>query len=147
MGPPPPTSASPLLLPLPVTSLTAGVLGLLHTTLAVAVVLVRRSRQIAYGDGGDKLLARRLRAHGNASEYIPIFLILLALVEVQALVGPGALMGVAALFVVGRIMHGGTFLGTRPFMLGRVGGTFLTLAPIATLAVVLVLLGRVGLGV
>lgn len=48
---------------------------LLLVWLAFRVVLQRLKAQVAYGDGGSEPLARAIRTHGNAAEYIPIALI------------------------------------------------------------------------
>ena len=66
---------------MPIVSVYAAVLGLVFVALSVRVVGARREARIAIGDGGDELLQRRIRAHANFSEYVPIALILLALAE------------------------------------------------------------------
>lgn len=58
-----------------------------------------------FGDGGDDVLRRRIRAFGNFSEYAPICLILLALLEAQG-AGTTWLWLTATLLVAGRVIHG-----------------------------------------
>ncbi|MBL8659277.1 MAG: MAPEG family protein [Rhodospirillales bacterium] len=87
-----------------VTALYAAILALILLVLSMRVIAVRRRSRVAIGDGGDDTLARRIRAQGNFTEYVPIALILMLAAE-QA--GPPAWMlhalGVA--LVVGRITH------------------------------------------
>lgn len=47
------------------------------------VIATRRKSGVSMGDGGEPLLERRMRAQSNAAEYLPIFLILLAIAEMQ----------------------------------------------------------------
>ena len=88
-----------------ITSLSALILGTLYLGLIVQVILMRRDRCIGFGDGQDKQMRGALRAQVNAGEQIPIFLILLGLVETQGL--PGLWLGLMALtFFIGRLLHG-----------------------------------------
>jgi len=59
----------------------AALLGLLYVYLSLATVSRRKKVLVALGDGGDKLLQKKVRAHGNFQEYVPIALILIALFE------------------------------------------------------------------
>ena len=87
---------------LPITAITASVLGLLLIPLSVLVGATRARKQIWFLDGGDAVLLRRMRAQGNFVEYVPIALILIALVE---------LGGAQAGFVAGL---GGLLVAPRP---------------------------------
>ena len=42
-------------------------------------MLHRNRHKIGIGDGGDKALARKIRVHGNFVEYVPLGLLLMAL--------------------------------------------------------------------
>ena len=68
-----------------VTALYAGLIALLYLFLSYNVVLARRSQRVSVGDGGDKLVRKRMRTHANCAEYAPIGLILLMLVEMQGM--------------------------------------------------------------
>lgn len=122
-------------MPLPVTTLYAGLISLLMLTLAVRVILLRRSAQIGWGDGGNRVLRRRMRAFGNCAEYAPFALLLLALIE-----GNGApawmLHGIGILLIVGRVLHGWSFSFADGHMGARVAGMGLTLAAIGVAALV-----------
>lgn len=72
--------------------------------LAVRVVSHRRKGSIAIGDGGSEELTRTIRAHGNASEYIPIMMVgLLALAFLDVATWIIHALGLA--FTIGRLMH------------------------------------------
>ncbi len=51
--------------------------------LAVQVIRQRRKHQVLFADGGVDALVRARSAQSNATEYIPIFLILLGLAEMN----------------------------------------------------------------
>ena len=70
-----------------ITALYAGLCGLLLLGLAVLVVARRRSARIGIGVSDDRELERRVRAHGNAAEYVPIALLLLLVAEMSGLGG------------------------------------------------------------
>jgi uncharacterized membrane protein YecN with MAPEG domain len=66
-----------------ITGLYAALSTLLIIILAVRVVLYRQAHKIGLGDGDDRELRKRIRAHGNAIEYLPLGLILLLLLELD----------------------------------------------------------------
>ena len=61
----------------------AGILALIYLALTIRTVLARRKFSIALGHRDAPQLMRNVRAHGNFSEYVPILLILIALLEIQ----------------------------------------------------------------
>lgn len=87
-----------------ISSLYASLLALLIVWLSLHVIKLRRAKKVRLGDGGEPELQIAIRAQGNATEYIPISLILLVLLELNgaqsALVHLG---GVAVL--TGRLLH------------------------------------------
>ena len=89
---------------LPITSLTAAVLGLLLVLLAIKTIQVRVRHGVAFGDGGHAGLIAATRAHGNHAEYAPIGVILIGLLEAAGVYAP-ALGVAAAAFVAARIVH------------------------------------------
>lgn len=114
-------------------------LVLLGVVLAWRVIMVRRTRLIGLGDGGDKDLTRRIRAHGNFSEYAPLLaVILIALPLLGAKEWMVHLVGVPA--VTGRIMHGLGISRSGGTSLGRVGGMILTFAAMLSGAIILLTL-------
>ena len=102
--------------------------------LAYRVVAHRHSAKIGLGVGTDYKLERKVRAHANFAEYVPMALLALALLE---LCGLGAMWLYAfggALFV-GRLLHAfglSRKSGTSP---GRFLGTLLTWVSLAAMAV------------
>ncbi len=66
-----------------ITPIYAGLLTLLFVALSVRVIGGRRMAGVGLGDGGNRLLLRKTRAHGNFAEYVPFALILMALAELQ----------------------------------------------------------------
>ena len=87
---------------------------LLVLVLAVRVVLRRWSARIGIGDGGDKELHKRIRAHGNAIEYLPLGLLALLLLDLDGTT-PLLLHACGITLIVARVAHA---LG-----LSRTGGT------------------------
>lgn len=59
---------------------------------------------VVFGDGNDETLRRRNRAFGNFIEYVPMCLIMLALIEIAG-ANEIFLWLVGSLLVVGRIIH------------------------------------------
>jgi hypothetical protein len=66
-----------------ITGLYAAITGLMLVVLSFRIIGRRRKLRISIGDGGDDELARRIRAHGNFIEYVPLALILMAIVELS----------------------------------------------------------------
>jgi uncharacterized membrane protein YecN with MAPEG domain len=63
-----------------ITPLYAGLLALLYLVLSYRIVVLRRNK-VSLGDGGNPILQRRIRAHGNFSEYVPMILIMLGILD------------------------------------------------------------------
>jgi uncharacterized protein len=119
----------------PITALYAGLLALLVLVLAIRVVRARQTGAVAFGDGGNAELQKRIRVHGNAIENVPIGLILLLVLELN---GSSALLlhGIGASLTVGRVAHAqglGTSTGATP---GRFLGTVITWVAIGVAAAV-----------
>jgi uncharacterized membrane protein YecN with MAPEG domain len=91
--------------PLYVTSLYAALLGFVLLWLSIRVIGHRRRARVAIGTGEDQGLLRASRAQGNFVEYVPMALILLALLEIS---GASALMlhALGAGLLGGRVAHG-----------------------------------------
>ena len=120
---------------LPITSLYAGLLALLFIALSWRVIAVRRSEKVSLGDGENKDLRQRIRAHGNFAEYAPMGLILLACVELQ---GAPAV----AVHVLGLILLAGRALHAMSLWRYPINFTFRTWGMLATF----VMLGLSGAG-
>ena len=90
--------------PLPITLATASILGIILIWLSARVIASRLKNEALIGDQGKQDLLFAIRAHGNFTEYAPIFLILLGLLEYSGANGT-ALMVMAGLFIVARPLH------------------------------------------
>lgn len=97
-------SGAPAAWLLPVTLTTAALCAGLQVALTALVIARRAQSGISLLDGGDTELTRRMRAHGNFTETAPLALLLLALLELAA-APRGLLLGLAALLIVGRLLH------------------------------------------
>jgi len=72
--------------------------------LSIQTSLRRAKLNTSHGDGGDVVLRRRIRAHGNFVEYAPLALIILGLVE--AFGAPrSTTVALAAAFCLARVLH------------------------------------------
>ena len=87
-----------------ITALYASILAILIIWLAVQVIKQRRLNQIAYADGGVEALQIARSAQSNVTEYIPITLILMALLEFNSAY-PTWIHLTGIIFVIGRIIH------------------------------------------
>jgi uncharacterized membrane protein YecN with MAPEG domain len=88
---------------IPVTAATAVLCALLIVGLGLRVSQLRLRLKVALGDGGNPALLGAIRAHGNAVEYAPIFLVLSLCFEAYA----GSVLGLVVLdsaFVVARLL-------------------------------------------
>lgn len=122
----------------PITSIYAALSGLLVLALAVRVAHIRRSQKIGIGDGGNRVLERRIRIHANAIENVPMVLILLGLAEAGGL-PPWALHAAGATLIVARILHAHGLTQSAGHSFGRLYGVMLTWALLAGLSLALLL--------
>ena len=97
-------SAAPTALLLPVTLSTAALCAGVQVTLTALVIARRAKSGVSFLDGGDTVLTRRMRAHGNFTETAPLALLLMGLLELAA-APRGLLLGLAGLLIVGRLLH------------------------------------------
>lgn len=110
---------------MPVTMLYAGALGLVLLVLAVRVIQARGETRVFIGDGGNELLIRRMRGQANFIEYVPMILVLVALLEERGL-APWLLHLLGATLLVARLLHGYAFAFAAHFPPGRFLGAVLT---------------------
>jgi uncharacterized protein len=89
---------------LPVTLTTAALCAGLQVALTALVIARRAQSGVSLLDGGDAVLTRRMRAHGNFTETAPLALLLMGLLELAA-APRGLLWGLAGLLIVGRLLH------------------------------------------
>ena len=108
-----------------VTPLYAAALAVWFVVLSARVILRRGAARIPLGDGGDKTMQRRIRAQANFAEYVPLALVLMALLEISN-VSPYVLHALGATLLAARLLHGYALSFTPQFRFGRVWGTALT---------------------
>lgn len=116
----------------PITSIFAALLALYFVRLAFAVIRLRRGNKVALGAGGIADLEGAIRAHGNFAEYVPLGLILMALLEANN-GHPALLLAIGSGLTVGRVLHA-TALGRGDLKL-RVKGMKLTIATLIATSV------------
>lgn len=112
-----------------VTSLYAGLLTLFYFVISIATIKARRSKGISLGSGSDDEIIHLVSAHNNFSSYVPLFLILLYLLETQ---GSSQLWihALAMPFAVGRFFHFQSMKTENMNLKKRVLGMRLTLIPL-----------------
>lgn len=116
-----------------ITPVFAGLLALLYVVLTVRVIAARRSERIGLGDQGNRKLMRRMRAHSNCAEYVPISLLLMLMLELMG-AAPGLLWGLGTALVAGRLAHAYGFSAEPELGNLRIAGMVLTFAVIIVAA-------------
>jgi uncharacterized protein len=131
----------PAHIPVPITALYASLLALFLIILVFPVIKLRRGLKVGLGDGGHRSLQQAVRAHGNAAENIPLFVMLLALYELNR-ASPIVLHAFGAAFLLARLIHAGGLYTSPGSSTGRVIGagiTFLLVIGLALANIVLLL--------
>lgn len=117
---------------LPVTLFAASVLALMCLFLAARVSRTRFKNRISLGDQGNADLLVCIRTHANFVEFVPIVLILMALIEAT---GGNAtvLWGVAGVFILARIVHiiGMPMPAPNVFRVAGAAGTYTVIGGLA----------------
>lgn len=108
-----------------ITPLYAGLLAIWFLVLSWRVVQ-QRGHGVSLGDGGDETLLRRIRGHGNFAEYVPLTLLMIAMLELGGAAPVWLLHLLGATLVVARLLHGIAFAFTQHWKFGRFYGTLLT---------------------
>jgi len=111
-----------------ITAVYLGVLGLLYAFLGLRVARFRRGNKIVFGDADNLYLRSAIRAHANFAEYVPIIVLMNALLEMggAASVQMHVLLGT---LTVSRILHPFGMHAkpmTPQFIVGRIVGMILT---------------------
>jgi uncharacterized protein len=118
-------------------SLAAAAL-LVNLWLGMRISRLRMSEKVLHGDGGNPLIAQRMRAQLNFAENVPLIVLLVAAVE---LAGRGGLwlQVVGGIFIVGRVAHALGMDANKPHK-ARVAGVLITILTGLGLAVYAVLI-------
>jgi uncharacterized membrane protein YecN with MAPEG domain len=124
-----------------ITAIYAAILALIYLAITGWVVAGRGKFKVLHGDGGNDNLNRRIRAHANFNEYVPLILVLAALLEAR---GAGTVTMNALLLplVVARVIHPFGMMARenspQQFAL-RAPGALITWVVLAVVAVMLLL--------
>ena len=124
-----------------ITGLYLAFLALLYAVLGLQVSRLRRGNRVLFGDGDNRQLRSAIRAHANFIEYVPIIVLMIALLEMSGAPAPRIhwLMG---LLLIARLLHPlGMYVGPRStqFQVYRVGGILLTWLVLVAAAVMALL--------
>jgi uncharacterized membrane protein YecN with MAPEG domain len=106
-----------------------GLFALIQIPLTVMVGYRRVETNIQFFDGGDVSLLRRMRAHGNYTETVPIVLLAMLGAEMTGIAHWTLWLGGMSL-MVGRLMHAAILI-LKGWGLPRAIGMILTFAPMA----------------
>ena len=117
-----------------ITALYASLLALVFIYLSFKVIGLRRSLKVGVGDGGEKLLTKAIRVHGNFSEYIPLALLLLACFEFNG-ANPLWVHLLGATLLLGRFLHAAGLSNSIGATPPRVIGMILTFLVLLILSV------------
>ena len=112
---------------IPITILFIGLFALIQVPMTVMVGFRRAQTNIQFLDGGDVTLLRRMRAHANYTETVPIVLLAMAASEISGLM-PSLLWAGGASLLIGRLLHAHILI-TKGWGLTRAIGMILTLLP------------------
>ena len=129
---------------IPLTSLFASLFTIFYLFLSFRIGYLRGSPVMKLIFKMDKevpaiKLDRNVRAHGNFSEYVPLFLILIYIFESLNLVSFNYLLIICLVFSYGRVAHAicFAFYDYNPFL--RISGMVSTYLGLALLSILLLL--------
>jgi uncharacterized membrane protein YecN with MAPEG domain len=122
-----------------ITAAYLGILALLYAVLGVQVSRLRRGHRVLFGDGDNIKLRSAIRAHANFAEYVPIIVLMVAMLEMSGM--PASLVHLLmAALLVARLLHPfGLYVGSRTlqFQICRFGGIVLTVLVLIGSAILL----------
>lgn len=97
--------------------------------LSLQVSRYRRGNRVLFGDGDNIKLRSAIRAHANFAEYVPITVLMIAMLETAGMPA-GQVHWLMGVLLLSRLIHPlGLYVGPRTwqFQVCRVGGITLTL--------------------
>lgn len=109
---------------LAVTSLYTAILALIMVVLAYQTSARRKSAKINLGTGNDDIMERRSRAFGNFTEFTPMFILLMAMIEIQGY-GTNYVHILGMVTVFSRIFHALGMTNSITIINGRFVGAIL----------------------
>lgn len=120
-----------------VTTLYAGLLGVIYVALSLFVIQGRLKHRVSLGDGANEVLTKRIRIHANFIEYVPLAVLVIILAEFEG-VAEMLIHGLCATLVVGRLLHVWGVLSKEGTSFGRAAGTMSTLLVILVASILCV---------
>ena len=121
-----------------VSMMYAGLCTLLVIFLALRVVRIRRTHRIGLGHGDNQELLQAVRAHANATENMPLALILLGSLELTGF-SPPVINLLGATFLFSRVLHAWGVSRKQGYSRGRFWGMALTWLPMIVMAVLAII--------
>ena len=118
-----------------ITGIYAALGTLLVLILALRVSAIRHGKRVEFGDGGDQGVLRRIRAHANAIENLPLALLLLLLLELNQT--QPLLHVCGCVLIAGRVLHALGMSVSSGGQFGRFTGTVLTWGVMMVMSVLL----------
>jgi uncharacterized membrane protein YecN with MAPEG domain len=122
-----------------ITAAYTALLALLYAALSIQVVRLRRRNRAGFGDAGNTQLRSAIRAHAHFVEYVPIIVLMAAMLESSGLPA-GMVHGLMGLLLIARLLHPlGMYAVSRSlqFRIGRVGGMTVTMTVMIACAVLI----------
>ena len=116
----------------------ASILVLIFVVLSVRVVQMRASAKIGIGTGNNPAMERRIRVHGNFSEYVPLALLLLTFMEMMQL-SRYLIHVLCIVLIIARIVHAVGVTPVKENFPMRVGSVLATFAVLAIAALALLI--------
>ncbi len=102
----------------PVTALFAALSAFMLVVLSLNVIRTRRQLLVLIGDGGKEAMQRAIRAQANFSEYVPLALILMAMLEADN-TRKWIVIVLGVVLLTGRISHAYSLLVYEPRNAGQ----------------------------
>ena len=110
-----------------ITLLYAGILGVMSIVLSAGPGRLRGKLGVSVGDGGNPELLLAMRRHGNFAEFVPLAVMLMALLELNGL-SALTIHVFGAVLVIARVLHATGLKSDNLATIGRglgAGGTAL----------------------
>lgn len=109
---------------LAITSLYTAILAIIMFVLAYMTSARRKEAQINLGTGNDDIMERRSRAFGNFIEFVPMLILLMAMIEIQGY-GNDYVHILGIITVLSRIFHALGMTNSISVINGRFVGAIL----------------------
>jgi uncharacterized membrane protein YecN with MAPEG domain len=119
-----------------ITGLYAALMALLVVVLAVRVVIFRNKAHVGLGDGNNPDLLKCIRVHANAVEYVPFYLLLMLILELNQTL-PVLIHVFGIVLIVARLLHAWGVSRHSGISAGRALGAGLTVLGMVLMALLL----------